>query len=357
MNPLSKSQDALGDRHDPTLGPQPILAWASRFGEDPLPLRRSQLPRATQLPRPFLLASIVALLFSLPTLAFAQTTIDPVENLPSERPEAWAMRYFAAALRGHGFGSAPARTPARTPGDFEVGFEVGWLPSLDAEQETVGFGGTKREDLDRSSWTGRLRGEVVLPAGLVLDAGWIPPVEISGLEPNVITLGLSRSVYATPRWSLGLRLSADHGRVQGDITCDAKTVAAGEDPILNPFQCLEPSQDVTSWHSGTLEATLSRLPLSLLGNGRVPITPYLTVAASYLDAEFQVDARYGVIIDKSTLRTHALEPTFRLGIRGSRSRSSVSVELAFAPLEVERTAGKRTEDGLLNLRALWSLRF
>jgi hypothetical protein len=77
---------------------------------------------------------------------------------------------------------------ARGYGAVEVGFELGGIPSLNERQRTVGFDGTKVEDLNRTPVFGRLRLLVGLPAGFSAEVGWVPPIEIDGSTSNLLDL-------------------------------------------------------------------------------------------------------------------------------------------------------------------------
>src|SRR5690348_960749 len=88
-------------------------------------------------------ATAGALLLALSAPLFADSFR---EELDRRRPEAWAMRYFAAATLSTGVGIPVSRRR----GDFDLGLEADSIPYLSTEQRTVGFHGTKVEDLNRS---------------------------------------------------------------------------------------------------------------------------------------------------------------------------------------------------------------
>ena len=92
--------------------------------------------------------------------------------------------------------------------------------------------------------TGRAhRATIGLPKKLSLTLGWAPPVEVGGVEPNLVTVALGRPFARAGAWRFGWRLYAQTGSVEGDFTCDADTAAAGNDSERNPFGCLEPSNE------------------------------------------------------------------------------------------------------------------
>src|SRR3954470_20630857 len=84
-------------------------------------------------------------------LAWAQST-PAAEPLAFSRPESWVMKYFASATLLTGLGPAG---PVGT--GLKIGLEGDWLPYLSEAQRTVGFEGTKVEDLNKVPVLGRLR--------------------------------------------------------------------------------------------------------------------------------------------------------------------------------------------------------
>ena len=144
-------------------------------------------------------------------------------------------------------------------------------------------------------------------------------------------------------WRLGGRIFGQAGNLKGDITCDRASVAAGVDPVRNPFQCEAPSNDTMKIRSVGLELG-SAFPLS------DKLEPYVGAAWDYFDTEFHTDARYAGIQDRSVLL--ASGPTFALttGISYRLSaRVRLSGEFFYTPLDVSR-GGVRVGDALMNLR-------
>jgi len=221
------------------------------------------------------------LLASAPVRA-QQVVIDETENLAFDRPEAWGMKYYASLGILTSMG-APARP---VPGEVVLGFEGATVPQLSDEERRLGFNGTKLEDVNRTSFFGRLRGSVGLGAGLALDLAWTPPIEFDGAKPNLLAAALSRPFSLSPSWRLGLRGYGQVGKIEADITCSADEVAAGNDIDQNPFLCVEPSQDESRQKVIGLEVVAG-----YDSGGR--FKPYAGVAVSYMDLEFRVNALYG----------------------------------------------------------------
>lgn len=282
--------------------------------------------------------------FSTPSSARAQEIYAPVIELEDDAPETWALRYFTSASLFTGAGSAETRDP----GSIGIALETIWVPSLDQEQRTVGYGGLKEEELNRSPVWARLRATVALPAGFAVELGIIPPVEIDGVKANLFALALSRQIVERGPFALGLRLHLQRGKAQGDFTCKE-----GEDHLFPPgseqnaFGCEAPSKDEVSLDSTGLELSAS---LDLEGK-----KPTLHAALSYnrIDVDFQVDALTFGINDRSLLKNEGDTLTFAAGATWQvGARASLGFEALYAPLDIKRPGQEREDDPLLHARAL-----
>ncbi len=270
------------------------------------------------------------------------------EDLDFDRPEAWAMAWFSAVT----FPTALATPEPLAPGSIELSLEGGSVPSLSEEQRTVGFLGEKPEDLNRASVFGRPRVAVGLPGQLVATLSWAPPVEIDGVEPNVLSASLARPLWQSDRSQLAARLFAQRGTLRGDLTCPA-ALAGVADATINPYGCDAPSRDEMSIELYGVElqagTTLARWPR---------LSPYAALAWSQLEAEFQVDARRYGFLDLTLLETDGSLWTGTLGLSlDTGTRARLAGEVVYTPLDVVGRAGKGKEtDGLLNARVLLGYR-
>lgn len=73
----------------------------------------------------------------------------PNYHIGFDRPEAWALKYFASATLLSGLWP-PDPPEQRRFGAVTLGLEVDWLPTLDAGQQRVGFNGPAPEGLGPS---------------------------------------------------------------------------------------------------------------------------------------------------------------------------------------------------------------
>ncbi len=259
------------------------------------------------------------------------------------------MKHFASISLFTGMGP-PRRME---PGSIDIGLEAGGVPTLSESERTVGFNGTKTEDLNRTSLFGRPRVEIGLPRHLTLGLSWVPPVELSGVEPNLLAAALGRPLHEGERWRLGLRAYVQYGTLRGDFTCSRDDAAAGDDQIRNPFGCEASSNDEMTIRTGSLE-----ISAAFPGGSQGRFEPYVALAGHFMDLEFQVDARYAGIVDKTRLLTDGVTASLTAGLRASLSdRLDLTGELFYTRLDVVRppATSSRAED-LLNFRTLISYR-
>ena len=281
--------------------------------------------------------------------AAAQPVVDFEEEADFSRPEAWAMKYFGSVNLLTGFGSPP---PARS-GSIDLGLEVDWVPTLSDARRTVGFVGTKKEDLNKTSVFIRPWFTFGLPRQFSLTLTYLPPIKAFGVEPHLFGAAIGRPVYQVTGWRVGLRGYGQLGTIEGDFTCDEDTVAAGPDRVRNPFDCQEVSQDRYRLRSLGLE-----LSSAWHVDPSSKLEPYAGMAFNYLDTDFEVNARYAGIIDRTVLLTDGFTVSFTAGLSYAiTERLHVSGEVFYSPLDVVRPPNTASQnDGLFNVRSLVTYR-
>jgi hypothetical protein len=283
-------------------------------------------------------------LLLLASPAASREVIGGTEDLEFDRPESWAMKYFASVSLMTSLGVPQALEP----GAVQLGFEGGWVPELSDEQRRVGFNGTKLEDLNKTSFFGRIRGKIGLPNKFSMTLGYVPPIELNGAKPHLFSAAVGRPIFE-PDWGRsGIRVFGQIGTIEGDFTCSEQDVEGGEDSELNPFGCEAPSNDKNTVRYLGLE-------LSQAFHLRNPrFEPYVAVSINYLDLKFQVDALYSGIKDETLQLTNGVTVALTGGIVVSLSeRWSVAGEVFYSPLGVVRPPGAESQnDGLFNVRGM-----
>ena len=270
----------------------------------------------------------------------AQPVVGGDEHVGADRPEAWAMNYFAATTFMTAFGEAPALAAWR----WNVATELGHIPRLSDSQRRVGFNGTKLEDLNKSPVFGRLRFMLGLPYGWLAELAITPQVEINGARPhNLIAAAVGHRLLEQDAWTLSARAFGQHGSVQGDITCPA-ALANVTDPALNPYGCQAASRDRVGLNYYGADVVAG------WGMGAWHWHGDLGLVRTALDV--QVDALTDGVRDRTHLFARSSLPYFALGGRHDLTKHwSLAAEVLYVPLPVRRSPNfARENDPLTSLR-------
>jgi hypothetical protein len=178
---------------------------------------------------------------------------------------------------------ATAESPeAMAPGSVRVALEGTYLPNIDETTRTPTQcrPGKGPEHTDFLFAFPRPRITVGLPAGLVAEASWIPPIRLNGVQSNLVGLSLARGVpIGTGGTALTLRAHGTFGRIRAAITCP-------EEELQNPIsECFQGTLSDDHYHPNTfgLEGVLGWS----LGQGRV--RPFVGAGLNLLRPRFQVN--------------------------------------------------------------------
>lgn len=258
------------------------------------------------------------------------------------------MKYYASATLLTGLGP---------PGPVGVGVRLGiegdWLPYLSEAQRTVGFEGTKVEDLNKVPVLARPRLDIGLPGQFYINLAYLPPIPINGQQANLFSFAFGRAFIPMPDLTVGVTAYGQIGNISGDITCPVAAARAGDDPALNPFGCEHASHDVTRLDYGGVQATVAYRIEPAFG-----LTPYAAVYATYMNLGFSVNAQYSGITDTTSLRTQGGTFAATTGLRiPVWTRIDLTGELFYSPLTVLRPPStSQNVEGLFNVRALLSFK-
>ncbi|HVS13161.1 MAG TPA: hypothetical protein VMV46_04510 [Thermoanaerobaculia bacterium] len=286
-----------------------------------------------------------------PTALAQDFVLEETQSLDFDDPESWAMKYFSSASVMTALG--PVRE--RGAGELELELEGIAVPDLSVEQRMVGFGGLKEEDLNRAPAFGRIRLGAGLGGRFSLTVGWMPPLEIDGVEADLWSLALERPIFAGRRWSLGWRVFGQTGEARGDLTCTAADAAQPPGSPGNAFGCREPSRD---------EVTLEHLGVELVAGVTLGERWRLHFGAGAVehDLEFQVDALTFDFLDRTLLVTDGSSATATAGATLRLGpKLALAGELFYSPLDRRRRRDQPFEDPelvrviddeLLHLRAM-----
>lgn len=294
-------------------------------------------------------AACVAASVGVPSPAAAQMVMDGVAQLPFNRPEAWALKYFTSASLLSGL-----ETPrTRTPGTMSLGVEFGALPSLTSAQQLVGFNGTESQDLNQAPFFLRPRITVALPARLSLLVAFVPPVKLFGITPRLLAAAIERPMHETASWTVGLRAYGQIGRVTGSYTCPKAALAFAPGSPGNEDGCEAASSDVASLRYLGGEILVAR-------GAETPrrLSPHAALGINYMNVAFHVDALTFGMIDHTRYLSHGWTASGSAGVSYPlTSRVGLGFDLFYAPLTVIRRPDLPVQnDGLFTVRALVAYR-
>jgi hypothetical protein len=142
-------------------------------------------------------------------------------RVPKTSNEAKLLAFYSAPIA-----FSPASAPEyAAPWTIRIGAEGGPIPSADSAIRQSSICHTKKsENTDLSSFFGRPRVTLTLPAGFALEASYLPPIQIGDATPNLGSAALSwmRRIRMAPTGNataIMLRIHGTAGHVRGPITC------------------------------------------------------------------------------------------------------------------------------------------
>jgi len=267
----------------------------------------------------------------------AQQAAVPYEEKSFSSPEGWAMAHsLSSALN---LGSAPAENMMLW--QWSLAAELSSIPHLSREEQRVGFGGFKSEDMNKSPVFGRVRLNLGLPAGFTAQVSWTPPLEIDGARPDgLYGLALERPLVSIGRWQLGGRLYAVRGHVEGDVTCSRHIARIEPGSLENAFGCTAPSRDRIRMDQHGAELMLSRS----MGSGRWQ--SFIAYASTRMDPFTEVEARLFDSDHNAALGSKGTVDTYSVGASFAASpRWRLSAAFSYTPLEVRRPPLRQSGNG------------
>ena len=185
----------------------------------------------------------------------------------------------------------PTRGPGRAAaGRVELGLGVLTVPEVDQDAlaPTTCGSGESLSNTNQLVVAAQPRVRVGLGKGFAAEAGWIPPIPVSGVSANIVGLGAD---WSSPPiggvLTANFSLNAAFGTVKGAFTCDDRDVL---DPANSCYQGT-PSDD--SFMPAVYGADLT-LGASL---SKGTVRPYLGGGYTRLSPKFQVNFtnRLGIV--------------------------------------------------------------
>lgn len=279
--------------------------------------------------RPTLTRAALSLaLAAMAPLAGAQDILSDYEREAFDSPEGWAMAHTVSASLNLGAGP----TAPLAVGDWRLSAELGSIPHLSREEQRVGFGGFKLEDMNKSPVFGRGRLHIGLPGQITAELSWTPPLEINGGRPeNLVGLALERWLWQSESWTVGARVFAVRGDASGDTTCSRSVAAQTPGSAGNLYGCRAPSDDTLRMDHEGVELMASRN----MAGGRWQ--PFVALASTHMTPYVEVKARVFDSLDLSELESSGTVQTFSVGTVFTATPAwQVSLAASWTPLDVRR---------------------
>jgi hypothetical protein len=212
---------------------------------------------------------ILALLLLVPGMLTAQADCFPGKE--SNEAKTFAILSVPLAFTG-------ARAPVGKPRGVSFGVEVANLPSVDAATATPTTcrPGKGPENTDPIPVVVRPRLSAVV-GGFLLEAAWMPPVRVSGVKANLVSLAIARPFALRGGWALGVRAEGVLGALHAPIVCD-------EDALVDPTsECLGGTLSDDRWRPGVFGVE------AVVGMGKGKVRPHAGVGYTLLRPRFQVN--------------------------------------------------------------------
>ncbi len=276
----------------------------------------------------------------------------PSEEVDFHRaPEAWAMKYFASAMLFTGYG-APKRME---PWETVLSLEFIHLPTLDEEEQRVGFGGSKPEDLNKAPAIIRPRLTIGLPAHFSATFSYAPPLDAFDARAALYAVSLNRPLRETESFRLGARVFGQYSHVRGSFTCPDDH---WHEPEYAPF-CSGASHDTLGVIVHGIELAMS-YRLDGIPGVETDLVTYAGISGQYMDLEFEVDAPRSNPVRRDNRRLYTDGYTWAATAGLSypvTDRIDLTGGFFYTPLSVQRPGKDRRTETLLHSRVQVSYSF
>ena len=278
---------------------------------------------------------ILALLMFFSSIAYSDQKVD------LDSPEGWAMAFMTVSAQN--LGQAPPN--AVKVRDISISAELSSIPRLSKEQQKIGFGGFKDEDLNKSPAFGRLRANIGLPWNVGAEISWTPPLQINDSKPDHLWgAALSKPLFNNEKIGIGLRLFLLRGGVTASVTCSEDTISFAPYTLQNTAGCVGLSADKLKMDHEGVEVFLSF-------NNASAILPWISLATSNIDNSVEIDAPLEVGRERATVYSSGTIQTLSVGFDYEISENwSLNASSSYTPLDVQRPNDNSDNDDFWNVR-------
>ena len=264
------------------------------------------------------------------------------EEVSFSSPEGWGMSYMSAASLNLS-DSFPASLDF---GELVITGEISTIPKLNREQQKIGFGGLKYEDLNKSPLFGRGKLKIGFYWDSVLELSYTPPLEIKGAKPNNLWgIALAKPIISNDSVNLGIRYYRLSGNAVADVTCSENTVNQPLYTAGNPSGCISVSKDrIDLGHQG-FEILLASNHIN------EKFKHYISLASTKIDSSVKIDAQLELSREIAFVQTSGTINTLNFGLNYKISDNwQFNLGTSYTPLDVNRPTPAGGDDDFWNLK-------
>lgn len=257
------------------------------------------------------------------TTAGAQGRV--VERHTISEPEGRILAFYSAAVAFTPLGAAAGAARRAI-----LAVEGSYIPYLNAAQRRPGM--DKPESTNLAPVFARPRVSLPLPAGLTLEASWVPPITIFDVKANIVGVAISRTLATARGITIAPRVAVLAGKVEGAITCNAETAGEGNRDLLVYYANICHARDSRD-HFQPRQASADVVASRAVGGGST--RAYLAAGARLDRSRFDI----GVIrpdgsrdLDHPIIEINTTRPQFAAGVIWLPARMiTTTAEWFYAP--------------------------
>ena len=263
------------------------------------------------------------------------------ERVDFTSPEGWAMSYMTAAS----LNLSDKFPEVLTLGQFNITAAISTIPELNEEQQRIGFGGFKSEDLNKSPAFGRGKITAGFYWDSIIELSWTPPLEINGAKPEQMWgIAFAKQIYTNEVFNLGMRLYKFNGQATASVTCSEENVMQ---PLYSPGNisgCIGTSKDQIDMSHDGIEILFQR-------ESSIGFKPWFSLASTRLKPSVQINAPLELIQEEAFIETSGRLMTLNLGLNYKLSENwLLNLGTSYTPIDVQRPEMSGGNDNFWNIK-------
>ena len=263
------------------------------------------------------------------------------ERVDFTSPEGWAMSYMTAAS----LNLSDKFPEVLTLGQFNITAAISTIPELNEEQQRIGFGGFKSEDLNKSPVFGRGKITAGFYWDSIIELSWTPPLEIDGAKPEQMWgTAIAKQIYTNDAFNLGMRLFKFNGQATASVTCSEENVMQ---PLYSPGNisgCIGISKDQIDMSHDGIEILFQR-------ESSTGFKPWFSLASTRLKPSVQINAPLELIQEEAFIETSGRLMTLNLGLNYKLSDNwLLNLGTSYTPIDVQRPEMTGGNDNFWNIK-------